>query len=155
MKKFVNHVDHVQWICRLENAERHIADLEAITDAKLMCIDRSDVGCLIYIDWSAGLEVVVPLAERTASNQFLHDWLETRGEGLFGIAFGVADLEKHGEKLEAKGFKVGPMFKNLPVAPWPENIVLRERPAPSVINSNIVISQIDYDDEIISFEEAK
>lgn len=155
MKKFVNRVDHVQWICRIENLERHIADLEAVTDAKFAYVDRSDVGCLIYIDWSAGLEIIVPLAERSPFNQPLHDWLDTRGEGLFGIAFGVANIENHTEKLQARGLKVGPMLKNLPGAPWGENVVIREKSVPSVINSNILISQIDYADGIILFEDSK
>jgi hypothetical protein len=151
MKKFVNHVDHVVWITRAENIERHVADLEAVTEAKLLRFEREDMGFIMYLDWEAGLEVVAPMAEKTPFNQMLHDRLESGGEGLMGIVFGVEDLEKHREKLEAKGMQVGPLMDDLPTSPWHHRLVLRERIAPGAINSQIVLGQIDYQDDVIKF----
>lgn len=155
MKKFINRVDHVQWICRLESVERYVAELEAITDAKLVRVDRTDVGCMVYIDWSAGLEVIAPITSRTAHNAKLHEWLETHGEGMFGIAFGVADLDKHKAKLEAKGMNVGPLYGNLENPPWPQHVVIRERSAPQAINSMITLSEIDYADGVIRLDDVE
>jgi hypothetical protein len=155
MKKFINHIDHVTWIARLSNVEQHVADLEAITDGNLLRFRRDDMGFVMYIDWDAGLEVVAPYDEKTDFNQGLHDWLDDRGEGLLGVVFGVEDLEKHKEKLEAKGMAVGPLMDDLPSSPWHHRLVLRERIAPGAINSQIVLGQIDYDDDVIRFEDVK
>ncbi|MGB8363785.1 MAG: hypothetical protein ACLQUZ_17455 [Rhizomicrobium sp.] len=153
MKKFVNHIDHVTWISRIENIEANVARLEMVTEAKLVRFERGDMGFVMYLNWEAGLEVVAPLTERTEFNQALYDRLESHGEGLLGIVFGVENLEKHKEKLEAKGLQIGPLMDDLPTSPWHHKIVLRERAAPEVINSWVVLGQIDYQDDVIRFED--
>lgn len=155
MKKFVNHIDHVTWISRLENIEANVAMLEMVTEAKLVRFERKDMGFVMYLDWEAGLEVVAPLAERTPFNEALYARLESHGEGLLGVVFGVENLEKHKEKLEAKGLQVGPLMDDLPTSPWHHKIMLRERAAPEVINSWIILGQIDYQDDVIRFEDVK
>jgi hypothetical protein len=151
MKKFVNHVDHVTWISSLANLEANVAQLEAITDGKLLRFERPDMGFVMYLDWDAGLEVVAPMDERTDFNQALHDRLDKQGEGLLGIVFGVNDLEKHKDKLEAKGMWVGPLMDDLPTSPWHHRLTLRERMAPEVMNSWMVLGQIDYEDDVVKF----
>jgi hypothetical protein len=151
MKKFINHVDHVVWISRLENAEKNIADLEAVTGGKLVRCDRDDMGVVLFIDWDCGLEVVAPMSVRNDFNQGLHDRLETHGEGLLGVVFGVENLDKHKEKLAAKGMFVGPLMGDSADAPWLDKLILRERFAPPVINSWMVLGQIDYRDDVVKF----
>ncbi len=151
MKKFVNHVDHVTWISRMENIEANVAMLETLTDGNLLRFERADMGFVMYLDWDSGLEVVAPMEEKTAFNQALHDRLETHGEGLLGIVFGVENLEKHKEKLEARGLAVGPLMDDLPTSPWHHRIVLRERAAPEVMNSWMILGQIDYQDDVVKF----
>ena len=109
------------------------------------------MGFVMYLDWDAGLEVVAPMDERTPFNEALHDRLEKQGEGLLGIVFGVENLEKHKEKLEAKGFEVGPLMDDLPSSPWHHRLVLRERAGPEVINSWMILGQIDYQDDVVKF----
>lgn len=155
MKKFINHVDHVVWISRLENAEKHVADLEAITDGKFVRYARDDMAVVLYIDWDGGLELVAPYEERNELNEALHARLDTFGEGLLAMVYGVEDLEKHKEKLEAKGMQIGPLMTDLPDAPWIDRIILRERFAPQAVNSWIVLSQIDYQDNVIKFVDVK
>lgn len=150
MKKFVNHIDHVTWISRLETLEENVAQLEAVTDGKLLRFQREDMGFVMYIDWDAGLEVVAPMDQRTEFNVMLHDWLETRGEGLMGVVFGVDDLEKHKDLLEGKNIPVGPVMDDLPTSPWHHRLVLRERAVlHPVIGSSIILGQIDYQDDVI------
>ena len=155
MKKFINHIDHVVWLSRLENLEKNIAELEAVTDGKLVRCDRDDMKTVICVDWDTGLEVVAPMDEVNDFNKALHDRLESHGEGLLAAVFGVEDLEKHKEKLEAKGMFVGPLMEDLPTAPWIERIILRERFAPEVAGSWMVLSQIDYQDDVIQFVDVK
>jgi hypothetical protein len=155
MKKFINHIDHVVWLSRLENAEKNVADLEAITGGNLVRYERDDMKTVLFIDWDAGLEVVSPMPEVNDFNRALHDRLESHGEGLLAAVFAVEDLEKHKEKLEAKGMEIGPLMEDLPDAPWIERIILRERFAPEVAGSWMVLSQIDYQDDVIKFVEVK
>lgn len=152
MKKFVNHIDHVTWVSRLATIEKNVADLEAVTGGNLLRFQREDMGFVMYIDWDAGLEVVAPMDERTDFNVGLHQWLETRGEGIMGVVFGVADLEAHRAKLEAAGVPIGPLMDDLPTSPWHHRLVLRERAVlQPVIASSVILGQIDYADDVITF----
>ncbi len=155
MKKFINHIDHVVWLSRLENADKNVAEIAAVTDGKFVRYERDDMKTVLYIDWDAGLEVVAPMEEVNDFNRALHDRLESHGEGLLAAVFGVANLEKHKEKLEAKGMEIGPLMEDLPDAPWIERIILRERFAPEVAGSWMVLSEIDYQDDVIEFVDVK
>jgi len=155
MKQFINRVDHVVYISKLENIDANIAALEAITDANLERCERHDMQALICVDWAAGLEVVAPLGPRSEINAGLYDRLETHGEGLIAVVYGVEDLEAHMAKLQAKGFEIGPLMETDPIEPWYNRIVLRERFAPPVMGSWMVLSQIDYRDDIIKFVDVK
>lgn len=151
MKKFINRVDHVVYISTLEAIDANIESLEMLTDAKLERCDRHDMGAVICVDWSAGLEVVAPLLPRSGVNEALYQRLETHGEGLLAIVYGVADLEAHKAKLEAKGISVGPLMTSNPIEPWYDRLVLRERFSQPVMGNWLVFSQIDYNDEVIQF----
>jgi hypothetical protein len=155
VKRFIQHVDHAVWISRLENIEAHVAMLETVTGAKLERFERKDMGFAMYLDWEAGLEVVAPLPDRTGFNQALYERLESHGEGMLGVVFGVEDLERHREKLEAKGLVVGPLMDDHPDSPWHHRLVVRERAAPEAINSWIILGQIDYEDDVIHFEDVE
>src|ERR1700733_7260723 len=100
MKGFTNHVDHVAWISRPETLEVNAAELEKLPAAQLIRFEREDMGFVMCIDWEAGLEVVSPMQEPTDFNKGLRDWLETRGEGVISVVFGVRELERHKARLE-------------------------------------------------------
>ena len=154
MKKFTNHVDHVAWISRPENLEANIAQLEKLADAKLVRFERQDMGFIMYLNWEAGLEVVSPMPERTDFNQLLHDWLDTRGEGVMSVVFGVRDLDAHKARLEKLGFEVGPLMDDHPDSPWHHKLDLKERIAGVVMNSTFILGDIDYADGLIPFGDA-
>lgn len=154
MKKFVNHIDHVTWISRPENIEANVAQLEALSGARLTRFDREDMGFSMYLSWEAGLEVVTPMARRTDFNQLLYDWLDNRGEGLMGVVYGIRDLDKHKARLEAQGFEVGPIMDDHPDSPWHDKIRLFERMGGVVMNSTFILGDIDYREGLIAFEDA-
>lgn len=154
MKKFTNHVDHVAWISRPENLDANVAQLEKLTGASLTRFAREDMGFTMCISWEAGLEVVSPAEERTDFNAMLWGWLDSKGEGVFAVVFGVKDLEAHKARLEAMGFPVGPLMDDHPASPWHDKLVLWERVAGEAMNSNIVLGDIDYADDIIPFGDA-
>jgi len=152
MKKFINHVDHVAWICRPENLDAHIERMEKVTGAKLRRFSRQDMGFTMCISWEAGLEVVAPMEERTEFNTWLWSELETKGEGVTSVVFGVKDLDWHKERLEKMGIPVGPLMDDHPDSPWHDQLVLWERVVgEQIINTNIVLGDIDYADEVIPF----
>lgn len=154
MKKFVNHIDHVTWISRPENIEANVARLEKLSGGKLTRFERADMGFVMYLDWSAGLEVVTPMEKPTDFNQLLYNWLDERGEGLMGVIFGVRDLDAHKRRLEAEGFEVGPLMDDHPDSPWHDRIRLYERMGGVVMNSTFILGDIDYSDDMIHFEDA-
>jgi len=154
MKKFTNHVDHVAWISRPETLEANVAELEKLTGAKLTRFERQDMGFVMHISWEAGLEVVSPLPEPTEFNQWLRDWLETRGEGVMSVIFGVKDLQAHKARLEALGCEVGPLLDDHPDSPWHGKLTLWERQAGAVMNTALVLGDIDYADGVVPFGDA-
>ena len=151
MQKFINHVDHVAWLVRPENLDAHIEQLEKLTGAKLVRFSRKDMGFSMSISWEAGLEVVAPMEVRTEFNTFLWNDLETKGEGVTSVVFGVKDLDWHKARLEKLGFEVGPLMDDHPDSPWHDKLVLWERIAGQAINTNIVLGDIDYQDGLIPF----
>lgn len=155
MKKFINHVDHVAWISSPETLDANVALLEKLTGAKLQRFERKDMGFVMCISWEAGLEIVSPMREPSAFNVFMHERLATRGDSVTAIVFGVRDLEKHKEKLEALGVPVGQPLDDHPDSPWHHKLVLRERHSGErVMDTGIVLGQIDYADGVIPFEDA-
>ena len=155
MKKFINHVDHVAWLSRPENLDTNVAKLEQVTGAALTRFARKDMGFTMYISWQAGLEVVAPMEERTEFNEWLWSELDKKGEGVTSVVFGVKDLDAHKARLEAMGIEVGPLMDDHPESPWHDKLVLRERTAGEVMNTNIVLGDIDYADEVIPFGDAE
>jgi hypothetical protein len=154
MRKFVNHIDHVAWVSRLENLDANVAELERLSDTKLARFVREDMGIVICVNWAAGLEVLAPTDRRTEANQPMHDWLETKGEGVMFVVFGVDSMEKHKARLEALGVDVGPLVDDDPASPWHDQLVLRERIAGTPMGSVFVLGDIDYAEGLIDFREA-
>jgi hypothetical protein len=154
MQKFINHVDHVAWLSRPENLETNVAYLEKLTGATLDRFDRHDMGFSMCISWEAGLEVVAPMEQRTDFNQWLWNELEKKGEGVTSVVFGVKNLDAHKARLERLGIPVGPLMDDHPDSPWQDKLVLWERTAGEVMNTNFVLGDIDYADGVIPFGDA-
>ena len=152
MKRFVNRVDHVAWICHYDNVVNYAAELSKVLDTPLERLDRPELGIVLYHNLEAGLEVFSPCPEVTNLNRSFHERLKTRGEGLFGIVFGVKDLDGHKARLEGLGYKVGSLIDQSH-ASWRDKLTLRQRMGPDVINSMIVFGENDYSDDMIRVED--
>lgn len=152
MRKLVNRIDHVAWICELANIEAHVAEMEAMLDIKLEHFVRSDMGIVVYHNMAAGIEVVAPLADRSEANRKYHERLERAGEGLMGVVFGVKNLEEHKARLESMGQMLGPLIDQSH-SPWRDKVVLRQRMAPSLMNTMIVLGENDYDEDMLDVEQ--
>jgi hypothetical protein len=154
MKKFTNHIDHVAWISWPQNLEANVAQLEKLADCKLTRFAREDMGFTMYINWEAGIELVAPMEKPTEFNQMLRSWLDTHGEGVMSVVFGVRDLDKHKARLEKLGFEVGPLMDDHPDSPWHDKLVLWERMGGVALNTCFILGDIDYADNVILFGDA-
>jgi hypothetical protein len=67
----------------------------------------------------------------------------------------VRQLEQRKARLEAIGVDVGPLMDDHPDSPWHDKLVLRERVAGIVMNSCFVLGDIDYVDDLISFDDTR
>jgi hypothetical protein len=66
----------------------------------------------------------------------------------------VKDLDAHKSRLEKLGFEVGPLMDDHQESPWHDKLVLWERIAGQAMNTNIILGDIDYADEVIPFGDA-
>jgi hypothetical protein len=70
------------------------------------------------------------------------------------VVFCVKDLDARKARLEAMGFPVGPLMDDHPESPWHDKFVLWERVAGEAMNTNIILGDIDFADDVIPFGEA-
>lgn len=153
MKKFLNHVDHVAWICRRENLEANVEALARLCDVDFGApAVRDDIGLTIYLSWEAGLEVVAPHAEVTPYNKLLHDRLEQRGEGMWGVVFGVNHLEEARERARSLGYVPTAIVGEAPDAPWAGKVKVQESRATEFLGTWVIFGEIGYSDGVVSFE---
>jgi methylmalonyl-CoA/ethylmalonyl-CoA epimerase len=109
MKQITNKVDHVIFCVEPENI--HDA---ASTFAKLLDIDLEGpfdmpaAGLTLYVDWTAGIEIMTPVDPAKATEQ--RSFLDRHGEGVFRICFNFPDRDKALERAEAMGFPVRARF---------------------------------------------
>lgn len=148
MKKLVNRIDHVAWICRYENIDSHAATIAQVLDTPLEKLDRPELGIVMYHNMAAGLVIFAPYAQVSDLNRGFHEKLETRGEGLLGIVFGVEGLDGHKARLEGLGYSVGPLIDQSH-ASWKDKLTLRQRMGPEVLNTLVVLGENDYSDEMV------
>jgi hypothetical protein len=151
MQKFTNHVDHVAWISWPATLNENVARLETLAGVKLTRFERKDLGIVICANWEAGLEILSISDPPTEFNRALRDWLETRGEGVMSVVFGVRELDVHERRLRLLGFDLGPLLDDDPASPWHHKLRLRERIAGEVLRTSFVLGDIDYADGLIPF----
>jgi len=146
MAQNTKHVDHVFWICKLENQERYVRQLAAICDTQFHGpVDRPDLGTRIYLSWRSGLEIIAPLEETTIYSKSLKDQLAARGEGLLGVIFGVADIEEARRRAIQLGYPVSPLIENAGHEPYiGETEVMKEIMVGEFMNSTLVFGEIRY-----------
>jgi hypothetical protein len=146
MAQNTKRVDHVFWMCKLENQERYVRQLAAICDTEFHGpVDRPDLGTRIYISWQSGLEVIAPLEETTIYSKSLKEQLAARGEGLLGVIFGVADIELARARAIKLGYSVSPLIENAGHEPYiNETEVMKEIMVGDFMNSVLVFGEIRY-----------
>jgi len=151
MKKFINHIDHITWASYLDSFEDNVARMEEATEIKLQPFDNEELGFRMYLSWEAGIEIMAPLPYRTEFNTPIHEFLEKCGEGVYAVVFGVRDLEATRERLEKLGYFIGPRMGEEDASVWDGKLILRERIGPQIMNSWLVLGELNYRDDVISY----
>ncbi|MCU1483052.1 MAG: hypothetical protein JWQ19_3838 [Subtercola sp.] len=108
MAKFVqniNRVNHVVIVVHEENFEKAAEQFSRLLDLQMEGpFDSKSGGLKVFIDISAGIEIVAPYDRTLAIRHFDH--LEKHGEGLMTVAFGVADRDAAVARAEGLGYEV-------------------------------------------------
>jgi hypothetical protein len=116
----VGRIDHIVFVVHPETADGAAERFEQVLGISFT--DRYEVpaiGIRLYIDWSAGIEIVTPVDRSLAVEYAEH--LDKYGEGIFRLVFGVANLDASLERVQSLGLKVHKRFDVLTIRPqWTE-----------------------------------
>jgi len=151
MKRLINHIDHITWASHLETFEQNVATMEEVTGIKLQSFDNEELGFRMFLSWEAGIEIMAPLPNRTEFNASVHDFLEACGEGVYAVVFGYRSLEATRKRLEKLGYSIGPRMGEDDASGWDGKVIVRERMGPQIMNSWMVLGELDYRDDVIEY----
>lgn len=111
MSQITNRIDHVAWMCRPENHDAYVAKLSKLFNITFEADDGGpEFGLRFTWSWSAGLEVLSPAGDGHHA-QMCWKFLEARGEGLFAVVMGVADVNEVREHAKELGYEPGPFLR--------------------------------------------
>jgi hypothetical protein len=150
MNQNVNHLDHVLWLCRLENIEHYVGKLSALTGRSFHGpVDRADLGARVFISWEGGLEIIAPLDMDTPFTAQCRARLGQNGEGLWTVVFGVPDIQEARARAERLGYQTSDLIENPEDAPWQHQTkVMKESVVGEFMNSIFVFGEIEYADGV-------
>ena len=151
MKQNINRIDHVIWICKPENQARYVEQISRLCRVEFYGpVEKPDLGAIIYINWSAGIEVITPISDANPAAKQWFEHLEARGEGILGVVFGVADIEAGRKHAESLGYDVGGVIENTGDEPYADEMeAMKEIVIGNIINSVFVFGEIKRADNML------
>lgn len=154
----INHVDHILWLSHYTNQERYARQLSALCGVELQGPNvRHDLGTCNWVSWEGGLEVVAPLdGVETPFNKLFHDTLAQRGEGLFGVVFGVPDMEEARARARELGYTPSELLGPNGNEPWAgKTVKMQESVVGTVLNSLLVFGEIEYREGVFTTQRSQ
>lgn len=153
MRQNINHTDRVIWVSRPDTIAANVAKLERLTDTKFTGPHTDQrLGAQVYMANSAGMQVMAPVANASAAfAERLSKHLATRGEGVFGVVYGVPDLSAAKRRATAAGFTPTDFLLADGDEPWASEI--GKVPAAivgDVMNVTFIYAEIKYPDHLMS-----
>lgn len=150
MDQNFNRVDHVIWACRAENQVAYIKKLSALTKHVFDGPhERPDVGVRTYLSWEGGLQILAPMDVDTLFACAMREHLETKGEGLYGVVFGVPDIEEAKLRAVELGYQPSDTIRNNGDEPWASKTEkMEEAIVGDFINSIFIFGEITYRDGV-------
>jgi hypothetical protein len=149
----VNHVDHVIWVCRPENQLAYVQNLAVLTTREFQGpFYRTDMAICVYLSWGGGLEIIAPLDEDNPVANHMREHIEKNGEGLFGVVFGVPDIEAAMSRAAEIGYREqSEILVNTGQEQWHKILhEMKEVRVGDFMNSLFIFGQIEYEDGIFT-----
>lgn len=125
MTQSIQRVDHITFIFYPENAEGEVARLESTLGVNIPPSPPLSPVIRLWVDFASGLEVITPIGradevgatgEDAAILDKLYEHLDTRGEGVITVVFGVADLDAAVRRADQAGATIGGRYTSPPPA---------------------------------------
>jgi hypothetical protein len=111
MSQITNRIDHVAWMCRPENHDAYVEKLSKLFNITFEADDGGpDFGLRFTWSWSAGLEVLSPAGDGDHA-KMCWKYLDEKGEGLFAVVMGVADVEETRQHAVDLGYMPSHLLK--------------------------------------------
>jgi len=123
--QITNRIDHVAWMCRPENHDAYVEKLSKLFRVEFEADDGGpDFGLRITWSWSSGLEVLSPAgAPDHPYVQMANKFLDKKGEGLFAVVMGVADVNAEIEHARSLGYEPSGLLSLPPTTkPWRQRV---------------------------------
>ena len=151
VKQNTNRIDHVIWICKPENQARYVEQLSLLCRVKFYGpVEKPDLGAIIYISWSAGIEIITPISDTNPAAKQWFEHIEARGQGILGVVFGVADIEDASKHAESLGYDVGGLIENTGNEPYAHEMEsMKEIVIGNILNSVFVFGEIKCSDDVL------
>ena len=119
MNQNINHVDHIMWMVHFKNQEVYVRQLSELFKVKFDGpFMRPDMGLCSWLTWEGGLEVLAPLDDDTPAANQLREELQQKGEGFWGMAFGVPHIQRAREHALRLGYQASDIIENTGSEPW-------------------------------------
>ena len=143
--QMLNHVDHVAYMCRPENHDACVKQLEELFRFGFET-DHQVPGLRFTWSWSTGLEVLSPIGREEPMARRAWDFLDQRGEGVYSVIVGVPDLEEGLEHARSLGYSPGALLTLDVDAPWRRKLDFKQCIVERFLGSNLLMSEIRYPD---------
>jgi len=145
-----NRVDHVIWIAKPENAANIVQQLTELFRAQFDKREgaKAGAGFDVWVAWGGGLEVVAPYATGPGVSEVFYEHLQTRGEGFWGLVYGVDNLEEAIDHARALGWPARSPNPRPPEAAlhhWTTTVLeVREAVIGEILGVNLLFGKITY-----------
>ena len=147
MAQLINRVDHVAYMCRPENHDAYVDKLQALFEFEFeAAFRRQEDGLRLTWSWSTGLEILSPIGTTGPLAQRGWDFLNERGEGVYSIIMGVADIEKTRERARELGYSPSEWFDLGCDEPWTKDVEVKECVVEKFMGANLALGQIVFPD---------
>lgn len=144
MSQNIQRVDHVIYAVRPENQKAYVEQLSKLCRINFHGpTERPKTGLRTYINWSAGINVVAPVSDTVPIAMQIKSMIEQRGEGLIGIAFGVADMVEARQHATSLGYDISDMIENDGTEPYAaETEIMLETVVGDIMNNLFLLAEV-------------
>jgi hypothetical protein len=113
----INRVSHVVYCVRAENLGPVVTFFRAL-GAQFEDSSRPELGLRIMISLESGIELIAPSPDLGPTPARFTDFLEQRGEGVYDVVYGVADLDETVAAVAAVGIGTTHRGSFADAPPW-------------------------------------